>query len=131
MELLTQLFSAKHLEIQANIIHAKYVPQYEKQGEDHREWRATFYTRAKRFPAPLMPSHTFDQWKELCKDEHPNCKMVTWLEDELKYWLDQTDNFRKSINVWAHIPWQEHGFMLRVALIAEKKRLDKARENLE
>lgn len=130
MKLLIQLFSAEHMKMQREVIHAASEDEHHKQGEDHEAWRATFYTRAKEFPAPLMVNHSWEKRDVLCENELANPEVVLWLEDELKYWLCQTDSFRKTINVWAHIQWQEHGFMLRVALIAEKKRLDGVREKL-
>jgi len=123
MELLTELFSAEHMEMQRKAIHASFEEQHKKQGENHLVYLATLYTRAKQFPSPLMPSHIFSDWEELRKSEHPSCRIILWLEDELKYWLGQTDRFRKSIDVWTHIPRDGHESMLRVALIAENKRL--------
>lgn len=121
MKLLDQLFSAKHLQMQRETIHKKYDDHYKKQGEYHRAWLATFYTRAKRFPSPLMPAHTFDRWEELRKNENPSCEVVCWLEEELKYWDSTSDQFKAKINLYSVLPDDQHETMVRVALIAETK----------
>ena len=132
MELLTQLFSAKHMEAQADAIHASYQDEYKRQGENHLIYLSTLYTRANQFPSALMGGHSHDEWLELRKNEDPSLRVLLWLKEELNFWNAQTDDFKKSVDRHANIPSQNHGCMLRVAIIAEKKRIeDKAREELE
>ena len=132
MNSLTYLFSAEHMEAQADAIHASYEDEYKRQEEDHLIYLSTLYTRAKQFPSALMSGHDHDQWLELRKSEDPSLEVVVWLENELKFWIAQTDDFKSSINQWANIPSQEHGTMLRIAIIAEKKLIeDKAWKELE
>lgn len=126
MDLLTQLFSAEHMTAQADAIHASYDDEYKKQGEDHLDYLSTLYTRAKQFPSALIANHTHDQWLEFRKNEDPSLEVVAWLKSELKFWDAQTDEFKRSVNQWANIPSEEHGPMLRVAIIAEKKRIEDA-----
>lgn len=132
MELLTQLFSADHMEMQRKAIHTSHEEKYKEQGEDHLIYLSTLYTRAKQFPSALIASHTHDRWLEFRKNEDPSLEVVAWLKSELKFLDAQTNDFKRSLNQWANIPSEEHGSMLRVALIAEKKRIeDKVREELE
>lgn len=132
MDALTQLFSAEHMEAQRKAIHASSEDQGKQQGEDHLVYLSTLYTRARQFPSALIAIHSHDQWLELRKDEEPSLEVLAWLKSELKFWDAQTDDFKRSINQWANIPSEEHGSMLRVAIIAEKKRIeDKVREELE